>query len=84
MDPDQSVREAAARWVASLPSAAECARAEVEPFLHMTIAERLAVFAELQREAERMLAGRIPVRDPAEADDFAARWRDPAVGRPAE
>ena len=83
MDSDQSVREAAARWVASLPSAAECARAEVEPFLRMTIAERLAVFDELQREADRMLAGKMPVRDPQD-DDFAARWRDPAVGRPAE
>lgn len=81
MDAEESVREAAARWVASLPSATECARAEVEPFLRMTIAERLAVFEALQREVDRMLAGRMPVRDPQD-DDFAARWRDPAVGRP--
>jgi len=83
MDAEQRTREAVARWVASLPSAAECARAEVEPFLHMTIAERLAVFDALQRAGDQLLAGRMPVRDPAD-DDFAARWRDPAVGRPSE
>lgn len=68
-------------WLARLPSAEECARAEVEPYAHMSVAERIAVFDGLQRDADLVLAGRPPVRDPAD-DDWWLRWRDPSVGRP--
>jgi hypothetical protein len=73
--------ESVRRWVASLPSAEECARAEIAPFLDMTVAERLAVFDSLQRDADEMLAGRMPLHDPAD-DDWWRRWRDPSYGRP--
>jgi hypothetical protein len=64
-----------------LPSAAECARAEVEPFLRMTVAERLAILEELQRAADVLLAGRMPTPDPSDAD-FPLRWSDPSIGCP--
>jgi len=73
--------DAVKRWVAGLPTAEECARAEIEPFLDMTVAERLAVFDSLQRDADVLLAGRAPLRDPAD-DDWWRRWRDPSHGRP--
>jgi hypothetical protein len=73
--------DAVRRWTAMLPTAEECARAEVAPFLEMTVAERLAVFDSLQRDADRVLGGRMPARDPSD-DDWWMRWRDPGVGRP--
>ena len=81
MNEANSAREDVAKWLARLPTAAECARNEVEPFLRMTVAERLAVFEQLQRDGDALLAGRMPVRDPQD-DDFGERWRDPTVGRP--
>jgi len=47
----------------------------------MTPEERLAIFDELQRDADVVLAGRQPVRDPGDKD-FWLRWRDPSYGRP--
>lgn len=73
--------EATRRWLAMLPSASESARAEVEPFIRMSVAERLAAFDALQRDADRVLAGRLPLDDPADAD-WWQRWRDPNYGRP--
>lgn len=83
MSSDAPDFDAVRRWVASLPTAEECARREVEPYLRMSAAERLAIFDALQRDADLLLGDRPSVRDPAEAEDFARRWRDPSVGRPS-
>jgi hypothetical protein len=72
--------EAARRWRARLPSAEECARTEYERLEKLTIAERLAVFDALHRDGVALLAGREPLRDPAD-DEWWRRWQDPNHGR---
>jgi hypothetical protein len=73
--------EAVRRWVAGLPTAAQCARAEVEPFLEMTPEERLATWAQLQRSMNEFVRSHPPIEDPQNRD-FWHHWRDPAYGRP--
>lgn len=72
--------ESVRRWVASLPTATECAQTEYDRLKDMTIAERLAVFDALHRDAVTLLAGREPLRDPAD-DEWWRRWQDPTYGR---
>ena len=66
--------------MAGLPSAAESARAEVAPFLDMTVEERLAIWARLQRSMDAVVRLNPPIDDPA-ARDFWRHWRDPMYGR---
>jgi hypothetical protein len=78
---DDAVREAVARWVASLPTAAECARAEVEPFRDLTPAERLEWFVSLQKSMDAFVRLRTPSPDPGQ-NEFWRHWKDPQHGRP--
>ncbi len=73
--------EAVRRWIASLPSAEESARAEVAPFLDMTPEERLQIWAKLQRSMDEFVRLHPPVDDPADRE-FWRHWRDPMHGRP--
>ena len=66
--------------MAALPTAEESARAELARLRDLTIAERLAVFDALHRDAVALLAGREPIRDPADGE-WWRRWRDPNDGR---
>jgi hypothetical protein len=63
-----------------LPSAEECAQDEYERLRELTVAERLAVFDSLSRDARSLLAGGEPLNDPAD-DEWWRRWRDPNHGR---
>ena len=80
MATDEPDFDAVQRWVASLPTAEECARAEYERMKDLTVAERLAVFDALHRDGVALLAGREPLRDPAD-DEWWRRWQDPNHGR---
>jgi hypothetical protein len=72
--------DAVRKWVAMLPNSLERAKADYERQRGLTIAERLAVFDALHRDAVRLLGGRPPLRDPS-GDLRWHRWRDPAYGR---
>jgi len=73
--------DAVRKWAASLPSAGECARTEVEPFLDMTPEDRLVVWSRPQRSMDALVRLNPPIEDPADSD-FWRHWRDPAYGRP--
>ena len=72
--------DAVRRWIATLPTAEECARAEYDRLKDLSIAERLAVFDSLHRDAVTLLAGRAPLGDPTD-DEWWRRWQDPNHGR---
>jgi hypothetical protein len=75
--PEPSLEE----YLSKVPSDEETARRAVEPYRHLTPAERWAAFAELLREMETLSAGRPGARSPDD-ENFWRHWKDPSLGRP--
>lgn len=68
--------------VPHVPTDEETARRSVAPYLDLTPAERLDVFASLLHDMDVLLNGRMPVEAP-EDPPFWRRWKDPSLGRPS-
>jgi hypothetical protein len=68
-------------YLSRTPSDEETARRAVEPYRDMSVTERFAALAELLREMDALLAGRMPLRTPDD-EDFWRHWVDPTRGRP--
>jgi hypothetical protein len=62
----------------------ETIRAEVEPFRHMTPAERLQWFVKLQKSMDAFvrLRGAAAMANERRDPEFWRHWKDPAYGRP--
>ena len=70
-----------AAYIAAAPSDDEWARRAVEPYAHMTPAERLRALSVLNGWVDAMLAGRLPETEDGELP-FWMHWKDPSLGRP--
>ena len=79
--PLTSVDPRVAACIAAAPSDDEWARRAVEPYAHMTPAERLQALSVLNGWVDSMLGGRLPETEDGEFP-FWMHWKDPSLGRP--
>jgi hypothetical protein len=69
------------RYLDARPTDEETAREAVRGTRDLSPPERIAALESLLRAMDVLLAGRLPVRPPADSS-FWRHWKDPSLGRP--